>query len=94
MPAPREKTITNSIMKAARERGWWVLKLAAGPWQTPGLPDLLLIKDGTARFMEVKTAVGRLTPHQQAKMTEIERYAGARCDVVRSRDEALAALDG
>jgi Holliday junction resolvase len=93
MPAPREKTITNSIMKAARERGWWVLKLAAGPWQTPGLPDLLLIKDGVARFLEVKAAAGRVTPHQQAKMLEIERYAGARCDVVRSRDEALAAIE-
>jgi hypothetical protein len=93
MPPVREKTITNSIMKAARERGWWCLKLAAGPWQTPGLPDLLLIKDGVARFIEVKASTGRVTPHQQAKMTEIERYAGARCDVVRSRDEALAALD-
>ena len=94
MPPPSEKSITNSIMKAARERGWWVLKIAAGPWQRPGLPDLLLIKDGVARFLEVKTTRGTVTPHQQATMLEIERYAGARCDVVRSRDEALAAIDG
>lgn len=94
MPAAREKSITNSIMAAARERGWWVLKIGAGPWQRPGLPDLLLIKEGVARFIEVKAERGKVTPHQQATMLEIERYAGARCDVVRSRDEALAALDG
>ena len=94
MAATREKTITNSIMAAARERGWWVLKLGAGPWQRPGLPDLLLIKGGQARFMEVKTSTGRVSPRQASCMTEIERYAHARCDVVRSRDEALAALDG
>lgn len=94
MPAPREKSITNAIIKAARERGWWAFKIAGGPYQTPGMPDLLLIKDGIARFMEVKTPTGKVSPHQQAKMTEIERHAGARCDVVRSRDEALAALDG
>lgn len=92
--APRESAITKSIIAAARERGWWVLKIGAGPWQRPGLPDLLLIKGGVARFMEVKTKVGKVTAHQQAVMTEIERFAGARCDVVRSRDEALAAIDG
>jgi hypothetical protein len=91
---PLEKSITNSIMVAARARGWWVMKIGAGPWQRPGLPDLLLIKDGVARFLEVKTATGKVSSTQQSTMLEIERYAGARCDVVRSRDEALAALDG
>ena len=94
MPKTLEKSITNSVIKAAREKGWWVFKIAGGPYQTPGMPDLLLIKQGIARFLEVKTQSGRVTPHQQAKMAEIERYAGARCDVVRSRDEAVAALDG
>jgi len=91
--APREKSIVASIVKAARERGWWVLKIAGGPYQRPGLPDLLCIRAGVVRFLEVKTPTGRVSPHQQAVMTEIERYAGARCDVVRSRDEALRALE-
>ena len=88
-----EKSITNSIMKAARERGWWVLKLGAGPWQRPGLPDLLCVRNGTAVFLEVKNERGRVSPAQQATMEEIEQHGGARCEVVRSRDEALAALD-
>lgn len=89
---PLEKTITAAIVKAARSRGWWVLKIAGGAMQRPGLPDLLCIRNGVTVFLEVKTQTGKVSQLQQSVMTEIERDAKCKCEVVRSIDEAIAAL--
>ena len=34
--------------------GGYAVKIAAGPYQTTGLPDSLLILDGCANFVELK----------------------------------------
>lgn len=89
LPAPRlESSIVASITKLARSRGYWVLKIAGGGYQRPGLPDLLCIKNGRATFLEVKRPGQKPTAIQCAVMNEIERFGGAACHVVTSREQA------
>jgi hypothetical protein len=57
----------------------------------PGVPDLLLIADGRVFALELKTAVGRLSPHQVAMHAEL-RAAGAEVATVQSLDAAIAQL--
>jgi len=77
-----------------------VVKLAGGPYQSAGLPDLLVILDGKAYGFEVKKqrqgeseqhARGRATLRQQAVIEQIRR-AGGVAAVVLSADEVLALL--
>lgn len=84
----RESSIVKSITALAKSRGYWVLKIAGGMYQRPGLPDLMLIKGGRAVFLEAKRPGCRPTPRQLAVMAEISRHAGAPCYVVTSRREA------
>lgn len=85
---PLETSITKSIQKSAKSRGWWVMKIAGGPFQKAGVPDLLLVKSGRAVFLEVKQPGKKPTPLQVRVMQEIEGEGGAPCFVVTSRSEA------
>lgn len=78
----------------------FVVKIAGGPYQTSGLPDLLVIVDGRAFAFEVKAqrmgesaehAYGRATLLQQARLADLRR-AGGVAAVVLSVDEVLALL--
>lgn len=90
---PLEKTVVTSIRKALTERGWWVMKIHGGPYQRPGIPDLLCCKNGRAVWLEVKTKTGRVSPAQEEVMREITAIGGCRCAVVRSVADAIAATD-
>lgn len=48
-----------------------------------GCPDLMLIYNGKAHFIELKAATGRVSPLQSLAMVAIEQ-AGGRCAVCRS----------
>lgn len=89
---PLESTITKSIQKSATSRGWWVLKIAGGSYQRPGIPDLLLVKHGRCVFLEVKQSGKKATPLQSHVMKEIREIGGAVAEVVTSRSEAEAIL--
>lgn len=90
---PLESSITKSIQKRAKERGWWVMKVAGGAFQRAGVPDLLLIKSGRAVFLEVKQPGKKPTPLQTQVMDEIRRVGGAVTACVTSRSEAEEILD-
>ena len=85
---PLESSITKSIQRLAKTRGWWVMKIAGGAFQRAGVPDLLLIKSGRAVFLEVKQPGKKPTPLQAQVMSEISQVGGARTACVTSRDEA------
>lgn len=89
---PRESSIVASIVRKAKECGWWVMKIHGGPHQLAGVPDLLCLRDGRAVFLEVKQPGSKPTPIQTARMKEIESQGGAPCRVVTSGSEALEAL--
>lgn len=89
---PLERTIVAGIVRMAERNGWYVTKLHGGPMQKAGLPDLLMLKDGRAVFLEVKQpGLGKKsdpTLLQQRRMDEIRARGGCDCFVVRSVDDA------
>jgi hypothetical protein len=89
---PREATIVASIVRVAKEHGWWVMKIHGGPYQLAGVPDLLCLKEGRAVFLEVKQPGNKPTAIQCHRMNEIETEGGAVCHVVTSKEEASACL--
>jgi hypothetical protein len=91
---PLESSITRSIQKHAESAGWWALKVHGGPFQTAGIPDLLLVKHGRAVFLEVKQPGKKATAIQERRIKEIQEIGGAVAGVVTSLDEAKAVLSG
>ena len=88
-----ESTITKSIQVSAKARGWWVMKVAGGGFQRPGIPDLLCVKRGRAVFLEVKQPGKKPTPLQVHVMEELKTIGGAVAEVVTSKPQAEAILD-
>lgn len=78
----------------------FIVKLAGGPYQTPGLPDLLVCLGGRFIGLEVKARrAGESEDHARARATGIQeatlaaiREAGGVAEVVLSVDEALSVL--
>jgi len=60
--------------------------------QYPGFPDLIVMSDRRVLFMEVKAPGGRCSQAQQEFASRVEGVHGHGFAVVRSVDEALAAL--
>jgi hypothetical protein len=93
---PLERTIVAGIVRMAERQGWLPTKLHGGPMQKSGLPDLLMLKEGRAVFLEVKRPgngkASEATPLQQRRMDEIRRRGGCECHVVRSVADAEKAL--
>lgn len=76
--------------------GAWICKIAGGPYQMAGIPDLLICYGGRLLALEVKCprpgesdahARGRVSD-QQAKCIDDLRRAGAHAAVVLSVEEA------
>lgn len=91
---PLESSITKSIVTRAKALGWWTFKIAGGPMQMAGVPDLLCVKGGKAVFLEVKRPGRRPTPLQVQRMKDIRSIGGAVAEVVTSRQEAERVLHG
>jgi len=90
---PLESKITKSIMAYLKKRGVWFFKVAGGPMQQRGVPDLVCCVDGLFVAMEVKRpGVGRLTDLQALTIERI-RDAGGVAEVVTSVDEAAAVIE-
>lgn len=89
---PRESSIVAAIVRLAKQRGWWIMKIHGGPYQLAGVPDLLCIKQGRALFLEVKQPGKHATAIQRGRMNEIETQGGAACFVVHNYEEADACL--
>lgn len=74
------------IIAALQLAGWSVFQVSA-----TGFPDLLCARRGEVRLLEVKTAKGKLEP-AQVKLHQRMEAAGLKVHVVRTPDEALAAV--
>jgi len=97
-----EGTLTASITRAILRRfpDAYVVKIAGGPYQSGGLPDMAVILRGRYYGFEVKKrrtgeseahARDRATVRQRKRIADL-RAAGAVADVVLSVEEALALL--
>lgn len=58
---------------------------------TPGAPDLVIVKNGTAYFLEVKTPTGVVSDNQRRFMNNAAA-AGAHYSLARSYDDAIKVL--
>ena len=83
-----EKDIQAAILRWLRERTRsFTIKLAAGPYTLPGIPDILHIEKGRAIFIEVKRPGENPTP-LQIKVMDRLLEAGAVVGVARSVEDA------
>ena len=58
-----ESNIQSSIKKKLQADGWIVVKLIKTSMN--GIPDLMCLKDGEVKFIEVKQPKGIISPVQQ-----------------------------
>ena len=58
-----ESAIQSKIKKKLKEEGWIVVKLIKT--SLTGIPDLMCLKDGDIKFIEVKQPKGVISPIQQ-----------------------------
>ena len=89
---PLEKTIVNNVMAVARSMGYWAMKNHGSQFSVAGLPDVLLIKEGRAVWLEAKRPGEEPTRIQEHRMREL---IGVGCPVavVRSAGDAKAFLE-
>ena len=83
----REKSIVTAIQRWLKASGWLAVKLHGGPLQCAGLPDLLVLVDGQAVWLEVKRP-GQKPTRLQSHMTAKLRAAGCQVATVTSLTEA------
>ena len=93
-----ESTLKRQVLKYLATRPGRALKIAGGPMQRAGEPDILYVETGHAYFFELKTAPpGTLA----GEPTAIQRHcmdqwaaAGATVAVVRSIQDVRAVFRG
>ena len=88
---PKESVIQRQIIKHLRSMGAWVFNVHGSPYQTVGVPDLLVGYKGRFYAMEVKRPGGVLSP-AQAKTIEEIRASGSVAGRVESIEEAVELL--
>lgn len=80
-----EKDIESRVVKDLESIGCFVVKFQ--DLSRKGAPDrLALFKDGHCLFLELKTSVGRLSPHQRDYHSKLLNH-GAEIAVVNSLDD-------
>lgn len=89
---PLEKTIVANVIAEARRQGWWTLKNHGSAFSVKGLPDVLVVKDGRAAWMEAKRPGEVPTKIQLHRMRELAA-AGCPVCVVHSAADARHFLE-
>lgn len=92
MPQPLEKTIVAKVMAQAKSLGWWPAKMHGNAFMLAGLPDVLVIKDGMAAWMEVKRPGQTPSKIQLHRMRELTGH-GCPVAVVTSAAQAKEFLE-
>ena len=91
---PIESKGTKAIMAYLKGRGVWCFKVAGGPMQQRGVPDIICSVNGAFVALEVKRPeLGRVTDLQALTIERI-RESGGIAEVVTSVEEAAAVIEG
>ena len=67
-----ESAIQSKLIKQYEKEGYYVIKLIQT--NKNGIPDLILLKDGKAFFIEVKTEKGKVSELQKFRHEELKKY--------------------
>jgi hypothetical protein len=90
---PLESKVTKAIMAYLKGRGIWCFKVAGGPMQQRGVPDIICSVNGAFVALEVKRPeLGRLTDLQALTIERI-RDSNGFAEVVTSVEEAAAVIE-
>ena len=81
-----------NVMAQGRASGFWVTKFHGNAFAMSGVPDVLMIKDGRAVWLECKRPGEEPTKIQNHRMRELAS-AGCPVAVVTSAAEAKAFLE-
>ena len=79
-----EQQIQRKLIKHLEQNGWYVIKLTVT--NKTGIPDIIALKPNEVRFIEVKTAKGKLTKIQEYRIKEL-RSLGFAADVYRGENK-------
>lgn len=91
-PAMKEKEITTQIRNVLKLYGVFHWKVFQSLGSTPGVPDILgILPGGRMLAIEVKTERGKLSPHQERFIKNINDNGGL-AFVARSFDEVVQRL--
>ena len=83
--AIKESEIQAQVKQYLQYRRWLVIRMQQNIGSHKGLADLYCLKDGRGVWVEVKTAKGRLSEHQEKFRHDIEVNGG---EYVVARDVA------
>ncbi len=87
-----EKDITKQIRSLLKTFGIFHWKVWQGMGSVPGVPDIVgILADGRFLGIEVKTARGKLSPHQERFIQNIND-AGGLAFVARSANDVIEKL--
>ena len=89
----RERENVKRVITELQRRGAWVVKIHVGPYQRPGIPDVLACYAGRFLAIEVKQDTGRVSPLQEYEMRMIRRAKGTALVVRSDLSELRALLD-
>jgi Holliday junction resolvase len=84
----KESEIQAAIKQYLQLKGWFVVKIHQSLGSYKGIADLSCTKDGRHVWVEVKTAKGKLSEHQQRFGADVE-YHGGEYRVARSVDDVM-----
>lgn len=86
-----ETSITRLIKQVLFQCGAFPIKIAGGPYQKPGISDLLICYEGKFVAVEVKKPGGKLSPLQEQFLHDV-RTAGGIAFVAYSVDDVVREL--
>jgi len=90
---PLESRVTRDIKAYLKSRGVWCFKVAGGPMQQRGVPDIICCVNGSFVALEVKRPGHSRLTDLQALTIERIREAGGVAEVVTSVAEAAAVIE-
>ena len=88
-----EAMIQQQIRDYLRLTGWFVVKIHQSLGSYRGIADLYALKNGRSVWIEIKTAKGVLSKHQERFWDDIQLHGGEYY-VCRSVDDVQEALKG
>lgn len=65
-----ESKVQTKIKNKLQKDGWEVIKLIKTSWI--GIPDLMALKDGRVKFIEVKQSIGILSEIQKLRIKQLK----------------------
>lgn len=88
-----EKALVGKIVAASKNLGWFPIKIHGNAYQMAGLPDVLLVKEGRAAWIEVKVPGNKTSPIQDKRIADLRKFGCPVC-VAYSVQDAESFLSG